>query len=52
VADTEATHGHRSQEGDRVVVDEGMRRWYKSCPCCMSVAYPQIKRTLDEERFS
>ena len=35
-----------------VKVDEGMRRWYESCPCCMSTAYPDIKRALGEERWA
>ncbi|MDA8396014.1 MAG: hypothetical protein M0T72_12420 [Candidatus Dormibacteraeota bacterium] len=33
-----------------VVVDQGMRRWYDSCPCCLSSTYPEVKRTLDLER--
>jgi len=33
-----------------VEIDAGMRRWYESCPCCMSAAYPEVKRVLDEER--
>ncbi|TAN31010.1 hypothetical protein EPN29_14145 [bacterium] len=45
-------HTHESREEDRVVIDEGMRRWYKSCPCCMSAAYPKIKFALDEEKYS
>ena len=40
VDDTEATHDHKSEEGDEVVIDEGIRRWYKSCPCSMSAVYP------------
>jgi YHS domain-containing protein len=32
------------------VVDEGMRRWYESCACCLSDAYPEIKAQLDAER--
>lgn len=31
-------------------VDEGMRRWYESCSCCLSEAYPEIKARLDDER--
>ncbi len=30
-------------------VDEGFRRWYHSCPCCLGDAYPAIKRALDDE---
>jgi len=32
------------------VIDEGMRRWYESCACCLSDAYPEIKARLDAER--
>lgn len=35
---------------DQPVIDEGMRRWYESCPCCLSDAYPEIKAALDAER--
>jgi Cu+-exporting ATPase len=31
-------------------IDEGMRRWYESCACCLSDAYPEIKAQLDAER--
>lgn len=33
-----------------LVIDEGMRRWYESCSCCLSDAYPEIKAALDAER--
>ena len=32
------------------MIDEGMRRWYESCSCCLSEAYPEIKAQLDAER--
>ena len=32
------------------VIDEGMRRWYESCSCCLSEAYPEVKARLDAER--
>ncbi len=32
------------------VIDEGMRRWYESCACCLSDTYPEIKAQLDAER--
>ncbi|MEO7664097.1 MAG: hypothetical protein ABIV26_03155, partial [Candidatus Limnocylindrales bacterium] len=32
------------------VIDEGMRRWYESCSCCLSDAFPEIKAALDAER--
>jgi len=33
-------------------IDEGMRRWYESCSCCLSDAYPDIKAALDAERVA
>lgn len=33
-----------------LVIDEGMRRWYESCSCCLSDAYPDVKAALDAER--
>lgn len=36
--------------GPLPVIDEGMRRWYESCSCCLSDAYPDIKAQLDAER--
>ena len=32
------------------VIDDGMRRWYESCSCCLSDAYPEVKAALDAER--
>jgi YHS domain-containing protein len=32
------------------IIDEGMRRWYESCSCCLSEAYPEIKAQLDAEK--
>jgi YHS domain-containing protein len=32
------------------VIDEGMRRWYESCSCCLSETYPEIRAALDAER--
>lgn len=37
-------------DGSLPVIDEGMRRWYESCSCCLSDAYPEIKAQLDAER--
>jgi YHS domain-containing protein len=34
------------------VIDDGMRRWYESCSCCLSDAYPEVKSALDAERAS
>jgi YHS domain-containing protein len=36
--------------GELAIIDEGMRRWYDSCSCCLSDAYPEIKAALDAER--
>jgi YHS domain-containing protein len=38
------------QTAGLTVIDEGMRRWYESCSCCLSDAYPDIKAALDAER--
>lgn len=40
------------QAGGLPVIDEGMRRWYESCSCCLSDAYPDIKAALDAERVA
>ena len=32
------------------VIDEGMRRWYEACSCCLSEAFPEVKAQLDAER--
>ena len=37
-------------QADPPVIDDGMRRWYESCSCCLSDAYPDIKAALDAER--
>ena len=49
-----SSHGH-ADDAPHVsapVIDEGMRRWYESCSCCLSDAYPEVKATLDAERAS
>ena len=38
------------QSSGLLVIDEGMRRWYEACSCCLSDAYPDIKVALDAER--
>lgn len=47
-----ATHAHASQAAPAGTpdIDEGMRRWYDSCSCCLSDAYPDVKAALDAER--
>ncbi len=44
--------GHAVATGTTLLplIDEGMRRWYESCSCCLSDAYPEIKAALDAER--
>jgi len=32
------------------VIDEGIRRWYEACACCLGETYPEIKAQLDAER--
>lgn len=32
------------------VIDEGLRRWYASCRCCMHDALPEVVAALDAER--
>ena len=32
------------------IIDEGMRRWYDSCSCCLGDTYPEVKSALDAER--
>lgn len=36
--------------GDPPAIDEGMRRWHASCPCCLSEAYPDVAKMLDAEK--
>lgn len=33
-----------------VDIDEGLREWYESGPCCMSKANPEVKQVLDAEK--
>ncbi|MGC8474104.1 MAG: hypothetical protein ACP5PW_06840 [Candidatus Dormibacteria bacterium] len=47
---SESAQQHDEAGPAEVVVDQGMRRWYDSCPCCLGAAYPEVKRTLDLER--
>ncbi|HEU0236158.1 MAG TPA: hypothetical protein VFR14_06910 [Candidatus Limnocylindrales bacterium] len=46
---TDHTHA-ATPAGALPVIDEGMRRWYESCSCCLSETYPEIKAQLDAER--
>lgn len=40
----------RLDAGTLPAIDEGMRRWYENCSCCLGDAYPEIKAQLDAER--
>lgn len=51
-ADYVTSHAHAAEPGPdgAPAIDEGMRRWYESCSCCLSDAYPDVKAALDAER--
>ena len=44
------SHHTTTPTSELPVIDEGMRRWYDSCSCCLSDAYPEVKAALDAER--
>ena len=49
----DAREGHGGGDaaaGDAPTIDEGMRRWYASCRCCLSEAYPEVVKKLDTEK--
>jgi hypothetical protein len=43
-------HAAETAPAGTPIIDEGMRRWYESCSCCLSDAYPDVKAALDAER--
>ena len=47
-----SSHGHAREAATSGApeIDEGMRKWYESCSCCLSDAYPEVKAALDAER--
>ena len=47
-----SSHAHAAEAAPAgtPVIDDGMRRWYESCSCCLSDAYPEVKVALDAER--
>ena len=51
-ADYITSHRHPADSAPAAtpVIDDGMRRWYESCSCCLSDAYPDVKAALDAER--
>lgn len=49
-AKAEAAHAISVPAKGLPTIDDGMRRWYESCSCCLSDAYPEVKAALDAER--
>ena len=47
---TPHAHVAEAAPGGAPTIDAGMRRWYESCSCCLSDAYPDVKAALDAER--
>ena len=50
VAQAEAAAATPAAGAGLPLIDEGMRRWYESCSCCLGDTYPDIKAQLDAER--
>jgi Cu+-exporting ATPase len=50
VANAEVATSREADPRALPVIDEGMRRWYESCACCLSDTFPEIKAQLDAER--
>lgn len=48
-AKADATRPAAAPQGESII-DEGLRRWYASCRCCMHDAYPDVVAALDAER--
>lgn len=48
------SHRHAAEAAPAATpaIDDGMRRWYDSCSCCLSDAYPEVKAALDAERVA
>lgn len=47
---TSHSHAAEAAPAGTPAIDDGMRRWYESCSCCLSDAYPDVKAALDAER--
>jgi hypothetical protein len=52
-AGQESPEGQRSptveasrDESDALAIDEGFRRWYPACQCCLGECYPDVKAAL------
>ena len=42
-----ADHAHPEAP---LMIDQGVREWYKSCRCCLSDAHPEVVEQLDAEK--
>lgn len=49
-AEARGEHDRETLGAGAPVIDEGMRRWYASCRCCLSEAYPDVAKMLDAEK--
>lgn len=49
IATAGTTSRTTTPEGEPII-DDGLRRWYASCRCCMHDAYPEVVAALDAER--
>ena len=49
-AKVDAAPAAEAAAGETPPIDEGLRRWYASCRCCMNDAYPDVVAQLDAER--
>lgn len=50
IARADASPGPAAAREGAPIIDEGLRRWYASCRCCMHDAYPEVVAALDAER--
>ncbi len=50
IAKADATRPAPAPAGGVLIIDEGLRRWYASCRCCMHDAHPEVVAALDAER--
>ena len=50
-AQAEGGHAEAHAHGDEpLMIDQGVREWYKSCRCCLSDAHPEVVEQLDAEK--
>jgi YHS domain-containing protein len=50
LVETAREHNGGARRGATLVIDDGMRDWYKSCRCCLSEAHPEVVEILDREK--